>query len=174
MALIKCKECGAEMSDKAKACPKCKAPNEELKIECPECGEKVKADSKVCPECGYNLLKEKIKGKNIINHLDKKKKIIIGIVAIILVVAIIFIFSTSSLEGTYVHESTRYGYTFRSSITLYKDKTCSYYTGAITFDCTYERSGNTLRVYSDGEVLKRFTIVGNSLRERDGDMYEKE
>ena len=58
MALIKCKECGAEMSDKAKACPKCKALNEELKIECPECGEKVKADSKVCPECGYNLRKK--------------------------------------------------------------------------------------------------------------------
>ena len=174
MALIKCSECGAEMSDKAKTCPKCKAPNEELKIECPECGEKIKAESKVCPECGYNLLKEKAKVKSILNNFDKKKKVIIGIVAIIVVVAIIIIFGTSSLEGTYVHESTSHGYTFRSSITLYRDKTCSYYTGAITFDCTYKRSGNTLRVYSDGDVWKRFTIVGNSLRASDGDMYEKE
>lgn len=30
MALIKCKDCGHKMSDKAKACPECGWPNEVL------------------------------------------------------------------------------------------------------------------------------------------------
>lgn len=30
MAIINCKECGADISDKAKACPKCGAPNDTI------------------------------------------------------------------------------------------------------------------------------------------------
>lgn len=37
MALIKCKECGKEVSDKAKSCPNCGAPID-TKVYCPKCG----------------------------------------------------------------------------------------------------------------------------------------
>lgn len=38
MALIKCYECSAEISDKAKFCPKCGAPARLHKWRCPKCG----------------------------------------------------------------------------------------------------------------------------------------
>jgi len=37
MALIKCPECGKEVSDTAKACPNCGAPID-TSIRCPKCG----------------------------------------------------------------------------------------------------------------------------------------
>lgn len=51
MALIKCYECGAEISDAATQCPKCGAPV--LKpIVCPDCGKQIPANSAICPNCG--------------------------------------------------------------------------------------------------------------------------
>ena len=43
MALIKCPECGKEISDKAAACPNCGCPASEFN--------KTEVDTK-CPECG--------------------------------------------------------------------------------------------------------------------------
>lgn len=37
MALIKCSECGKQVSDKAQACPNCGAPIS-TGLHCPECG----------------------------------------------------------------------------------------------------------------------------------------
>lgn len=37
MAMIKCPECGKEVSDKAKNCPNCGSPID-TKIYCPKCG----------------------------------------------------------------------------------------------------------------------------------------
>ena len=51
MAIIKCKECNEEMSDKAKFCPKCGAEN--TIIFCPECGKKLSSKALMCPSCGY-------------------------------------------------------------------------------------------------------------------------
>ena len=51
MALIKCKECGFEVSDKSFSCPKCGSPIEK-EIVCSECGEKLGPNDKVCPQCG--------------------------------------------------------------------------------------------------------------------------
>ena len=51
MALIKCKECGFEVSDKAFSCPNCGSPIEK-EIVCSECGEKLGPNDKVCPKCG--------------------------------------------------------------------------------------------------------------------------
>lgn len=39
MALIKCPECGNEVSDKAKNCPKCGNPID-TNVYCPKCGSK--------------------------------------------------------------------------------------------------------------------------------------
>jgi len=51
MALIKCIECGNNVSDQAEYCPKCGCPVE-LKITCYECGESYLTSSLSCPKCG--------------------------------------------------------------------------------------------------------------------------
>ena len=51
MALIKCKECGAQISDQATTCPKCGAPVERM-IFCSECGTQMNENTKACPNCG--------------------------------------------------------------------------------------------------------------------------
>ena len=49
MALIKCSECSAEISDKANCCPKCGAPVEVHKWRCSKCGNMISKES--CPFC---------------------------------------------------------------------------------------------------------------------------
>ena len=68
MALIKCSECGNEISSSAQTCPHCgiKIKNEK----CPECGAKLKGDESSCPECGYPLGNKKA-SDIITENLDK-------------------------------------------------------------------------------------------------------
>lgn len=58
MALIKCSECGKEISDKAKQCIHCGCPIENELI-CVECGKKVTKDDDVCKNCGCPIEKKK-------------------------------------------------------------------------------------------------------------------
>jgi hypothetical protein len=51
MALIKCNECGHEVSDKASVCPNCGCPIEK-KLTCEECGNQLSANDTTCPNCG--------------------------------------------------------------------------------------------------------------------------
>ena len=53
MALVKCRECGKEMSDTANICPHCGYKNN--MIFCPECGNKISRNAAMCPKCGYRL-----------------------------------------------------------------------------------------------------------------------
>lgn len=53
MALIKCPECGKEISDKAVSCPNCGA--EVKKKFCQHCGEQIDKDCVVCPKCGKQV-----------------------------------------------------------------------------------------------------------------------
>lgn len=53
MAMIKCPECGNEMSDRAKVCPKCGAENDI--VFCPECDKQLSRKATSCPHCGYVL-----------------------------------------------------------------------------------------------------------------------
>ena len=68
MALIKCSECGGDISSSAKTCPHCG-----IKIslsKCPECGKKLKGDESNCPDCGYPVGKKNV--TNILTeNLDK-------------------------------------------------------------------------------------------------------
>ena len=50
MALIKCYECSAEISDKANCCPKCGAPVIVHKWRCSKCGNMISEEP--CPYCG--------------------------------------------------------------------------------------------------------------------------
>ena len=53
MALIKCKECNSQVSDKAKHCPKCGYQNKRPFV-CLECGERIASLNDRCDKCGYN------------------------------------------------------------------------------------------------------------------------
>ena len=54
MALIKCPECGHDMSDKAAQCPHCGFSVGEKKF-CSFCGEKIDKECIVCPKCGRQV-----------------------------------------------------------------------------------------------------------------------
>ena len=56
MALIKCKECNKEISDKAKQCPHCGFENNI--ITCPECKKEIENNVNTCPNCGFEIQKE--------------------------------------------------------------------------------------------------------------------
>ena len=53
MALIKCKECSAEISDEAKFCPNCGAPVILHRWRCPKCGNMISKEP--CPYCSNEL-----------------------------------------------------------------------------------------------------------------------
>lgn len=86
MALIKCPECGNEVSDKAAVCPNCGveiAPAEVKAIICPECGSEINPAQNICKNCGYDPIKI-AKGKS-----RKKKKIITIVLCAMVLIAII-------------------------------------------------------------------------------------
>ena len=68
MALIKCSECGNEISSSAKFCPHCGLKNE-LHF-CPECGAKLKGNENNCPECGFPVAKKNA-ASIVTENLDK-------------------------------------------------------------------------------------------------------
>lgn len=57
MALIKCRECGNEMSDHAKMCPNCGVENNIMF--CPECDKQLSLKASMCPNCGCPIKKNK-------------------------------------------------------------------------------------------------------------------
>lgn len=91
MALIKCPNCGAMVSDTTETCIHCGAPLNEKK--CPNCGQMVPIDLKTCPSCGASLEEpaaapaeaEKTEPKP---AKKSKKKIIILIVIVVIAAAI--------------------------------------------------------------------------------------
>ena len=51
MAIIKCPECGHQISDKAPVCPSCGVEIAGKVIKCPNCGEVYFKDQEICPNC---------------------------------------------------------------------------------------------------------------------------
>lgn len=59
MALIKCPECGNEVSDKAETCIHCGCPlKSEQTVTCTECGQEVSSKAETCPYCGGPITKK--------------------------------------------------------------------------------------------------------------------
>ena len=56
MAIIKCPECGHQVSDKAATCPSCGVGIQGKITKCPECGEIVLNDQILCPNCHCSLI----------------------------------------------------------------------------------------------------------------------
>lgn len=81
MAIIKCPECGQDISDKANKCIHCgKILNKAIagsEMTCPECGAKLQDGTTVCKECGYP-----IEGNGSEKSKNKKKHVIIGACAL--------------------------------------------------------------------------------------------
>ncbi len=105
MALIKCKECGKEISDTASACVHCGAPI--IKVDkqyCPEC--KKEYDGIKCNNCGY------LGGNKSTENTTNKRGNFIGIISglVMLGVSIWLIASVfippGSFGGTYVNRDT--------------------------------------------------------------------
>ena len=53
MAIIKCPECGHQISDKAPTCPSCGVEIKGKIIKCPQCGEVYLYDQEMCPNCHH-------------------------------------------------------------------------------------------------------------------------
>lgn len=93
MALIKCPECGKEVSDKAEKCLNCSYPIKNMPRlrKCPECQNIVEEKYEVCPCCGYPFEKETaLNTKKKIKKIFSNKKVLIGIV-IIFVIGLVII-----------------------------------------------------------------------------------
>lgn len=65
MALIKCPECGREISESADNCPNCGYHLTKTKF-CKFCGEKIPVDSIICTKCGRQVENIDSGGKGII------------------------------------------------------------------------------------------------------------
>ena len=55
MALIKCPECGHQVSDRAKTCPSCGIDIAGKITHCPDCGEVVSIEQERCPNCHRSI-----------------------------------------------------------------------------------------------------------------------
>lgn len=53
MAIIKCPECGRQISDKAPVCPNCGVEIAGKTIKCTQCGEIYFRDQNMCPNCHH-------------------------------------------------------------------------------------------------------------------------
>ena len=110
MALIKCPECGKEISDKAVVCPQCgktvicadSAPEEAKPMICEECGAEIPEGAAACPNCGNPVSsnadtteetpqKVEVTAVNLPKiKKDTKKRIIIFVAVIALAIAALF------------------------------------------------------------------------------------
>lgn len=95
MALIRCRECGKEISDESKKCIHCGA-DVILTIKCSECGKEFDHTTNICPYCGKKNAKDlnislqdakKSLTKKI--NQNKKKMVTIGLVGIVFIVGLI-------------------------------------------------------------------------------------
>lgn len=97
MAIIRCYECGKEISDAASTCPHCGAHLKEDLTEtliCPYCKTKNNKDATVCKACHKEILKYAVAGETL-----KATGSVIGgcgcllmIIGVIIIVIMIFVF----------------------------------------------------------------------------------
>lgn len=84
MAMITCPECGAQISDKATACPKCGSPIV-VKKKCEECGAELPDGATKCPSCGAPVKANNNNGATItISTGGTKSKSVFAVLALLL------------------------------------------------------------------------------------------
>ena len=103
MALIKCKNCGKEISDKSKQCINCGfEPKEIVKNICKECGKEI--EDNICNYCGYdNNRKETVKKE----RLDDATKTVLNfVIKTTLWMIIMIIYRIVIMKGELIDMST--------------------------------------------------------------------
>lgn len=162
MTLIKCNECGKELSNMAKFCPNCGSAVVK-KNKCRECGIEVSIDTVRCPNCGYKM---KLAPKN--------KRILIIFLIVFLIIGLTLSLKNSeakNVSGEW-YNVTRAKYTGGMDtyyfLTLNKDKTCEYsFTGYFegktvlpySTDCKWKINGKRITLYykDDNKKFAEFT-----------------
>lgn len=123
MALIKCPECGNEISDKAKTCVNCGAiiTVNEKKVICSECETILDGETNVCPNCGCPIISDQaevpdanemdvVSEKTTIidlpiienvnnNSYNKKRRNIIALGSISILLIIVIYFATANVRS---------------------------------------------------------------------------
>lgn len=105
MAIIKCPECGREISDKSKMCIHCGYPLEEetdkevINTRCSECGKEIPNNVDYCPNCGCPLIVQVQKNRNnaikqsimiqMPRKLNRKSVLIIGVVVALVAICVV-------------------------------------------------------------------------------------
>ena len=121
MALVKCKECGHEVSDKAGACPHCgmAVEVEPPKTICPECRCEITVGLPKCPRCGYPLegSMEQKPGKPS-GKLAGRKKLII---ALAVVAAVAVLCAVLAFRGTGQGDILKLGMSYDEVITFLEE-----------------------------------------------------
>lgn len=94
MAMIKCPKCKNDISDKSTKCVHCGyIINEEPKVLCEECGAEINPNDEICNKCGCPIKKkeetEEVAKVKIVTGISKKK-VILGIIILLLIGGTIF------------------------------------------------------------------------------------
>lgn len=105
MAIIKCPECGHQVSDQAKTCPSCGIEIAGKVMKCPECGEAVFNNQDMCPGCNCPLHTApppqehpspvnvvETEETEVVQTTGGKKKYTVFAIAFVLVVMAVFVF----------------------------------------------------------------------------------
>ncbi len=137
MAIIKCPECGHEISDKAPYCPSCGVAIAGKTITCPECGQTYFSESKECPNCHHLTLRqpqtERVprpdnKNENKAHAKRNNKTILIISLAVVAVIGILCLWMVKSSESD--KENAAYEYAMTSNNTQVLQDYLANYTNA--------------------------------------------
>lgn len=122
MAIIKCPECGHQVSDRAESCPNCGVKIAGQVVTCPQCGEVYFNNLAECPRCNHQTQSSNTENTQATSqepttpqvHKPNKKKrnIIIAIATIVVIIAAISLFS---YIGGNKDEQKAYEYAMSSS-----------------------------------------------------------
>lgn len=124
MAIIQCRNCGRQISDKAAVCPGCGAGQVEEQFQspatrtCEECGEQVPEASRECPNCGCP-----ISVKPVLNiRFSRKKSIILSIIVSVVIIAGvgIAVYDSEPVQS-YIAEAERNRAAIEASKLAYKE-----------------------------------------------------
>lgn len=103
MALINCKNCGKEISDKAIKCIHCGfEPKEIIKNVCKECGKEI--DDNICKNCGFDNNKKEPEKKERLN--DSTKTALNFVIKTILWMIIMIVYRVVIMKGELIYMGT--------------------------------------------------------------------
>lgn len=124
MAIIKCLECGHDISDKAPYCPSCGVAIAGTTITCPQCGKTYFSALKECPQC-HHLTQQPTNSQQPVNpenanenkaHSKRNNKLILIIsVAVVVVIGMLCLWMMNGAESE--KEKAAYEYAMASNDT---------------------------------------------------------